>query len=315
MGGQLLMWMREQQPCGWFDFADSADFLEQQFGNNIEDLFNGVQREIDARRPGYSLYADVHRPCLIAATREWFAHINRTVPAAIYELFASEVVSAGDHIVTFNYDVALDSKLRAAGKWNVGDGYGFAAEGLSTGSTVKILKLHGSINWFAVLFGGLTSGQMARISGGALGSRPAFPNDDLAALGYSPEVQDPVFPRTGAAVIPPLILPTSRKQFFFQSNLGREWEWFWDRLWRAARRAVRTSDRVVICGYGMYPIDRRGCNLLLSGEIAGEIEVCCGTDSARIVQELRNRGRHTRIADQILFQDWVKAQVGGAARE
>jgi hypothetical protein len=309
MGAQLLGWMRQQsQPCGWFDFADSASFLEQRFGDGVEHLFNGVQREIDARNPGYSVYANVHRPCLIEAMRQWFAEIHRTHPATSYELFAANVVQPGDCVVTFNYDVSLDSNLRAVGKWNIGDGYGFRADGLPTGSAVKIFKVHGSINWFAVLFGGLMSGEVALPSGGALGHRPAFTDGDLTALGYDSTIQDPAFPRQGTAAIPPLILPTSRKQFFFQSNLGREWLGFWDGLWRSARRAVRNSDRVVLCGYGMSAIDRRGCNLLLTGDVSAQIEVCCGNSSEQIVQQLLSRGRNARIADQVFFQDWVVSQ-------
>jgi hypothetical protein len=58
---------------------------------------------------------------------------------------------------------------------------------------------------------------------------------------------------------------------------------------------VRTSERIVICGYGMYPVDRRGCNLLLKGDLAGEVEVCCGGESARIVQQLRDHGRRNLV--------------------
>ena len=311
MGDQLLEWMRRQSPCGLFDFANSATFLKQRFGNDIEDLFAGVQKEIDAQRPGYSIYANVHKPCLVEGMRQWFASIHRTAPAIAYELFASRVVKPGDRIVTFNYDIALDSKLRKTSEWSVGDGYGFTADGLPTGSTVKIFKLHGSINWFAVLFGGLTSGPMVFTPSAAMGHRPVFTDADLTALGYPTHIQDLAFPRAGAAAIQPLILPTSRKRFYFQSNFGREWQPFWDKLWRAARRAVRTSDRVVICGYGMYPIDRRGCNLLLSGKISGQIEVCSGDDSGRIVKQLRDQGRDAQVADQVLFQNWVGSHAAG----
>lgn len=63
-----------------------------------------------------------------------------------------------------------------------------------------------------------------------------------------------------------------------------------------------------MCGYGMYPIDRRGCNLLLSGDVAAEIEVCSGGESARIAQQLRERGRNARVAEQTHFEDWVSSQ-------
>ena len=45
---------------------------------------------------------------------------------------------------------------------------------------------------------------------------------DLSALGYD-SISDPLFPKTDAGAVPPMILPTSRKQFFFQTNVGKEW--------------------------------------------------------------------------------------------
>ena len=130
---------------------------------------------------------------------------------------------------------------------------------------------------------------------------------DLSALGYD-NISGPLFPKTGAGAVPPMILPTSRKQFFFQTNIGKEWGSFWNRLWSAARKAVRTSDRVVVCGYGLFPIDRRGRNLLLNGELPGAIEVCSGSRTDSIVAELRARGRNANAAEHLYFEDWVNSQ-------
>jgi hypothetical protein len=304
MGAQLLAWMRVPRDTVYFNFAESADFLEGRFGANIEDLFNGVQTEIAARHPGYSVFANVYRPCLIEAMRQWFADIHRHQPAQAYERFAAEIVMPGDRVITFNYDISLDSKLRQSGKWAIGDGYGFRVQGLPTGSTVKILKLHGSINWLAILFAGMRSGIIP--AAGPLGSRPVFGTDDLVALGYF-GLADPNFTRPSAAA-QPLVLPTNHKQFYFDTNLGRQWKPFWTRMWRSAKRTLRSSERIVLCGYGMYPIDRRGRNLLLQGTLAGDIEVCCGGESPRIVQELRDHGRRVRQADQTYFEQWVSAQ-------
>lgn len=304
MGSQLLAWMRTPRPTSYFDYIGSADFLETRFGDDIENLFNCMQAEISRRQPGYSLLATVHRPCLIEAMRQWFADIHRQQTAAAYEGFAVHVVQPGDTIVTFNYDVSLDSKLRQSGKWAIGDGYGFRVEGLPMGSKVKLLKLHGSIHWLAPLFGGRPSGTIS--PSGPFGSRPVFGTDDLTALGYS-GFSDPCFKRPSAAALP-LILPINRKQFYFDTNLGRQWETFWSRMWRSAKRALQKSERIVICGYGMYPIDCRGRNLLLKGRLEGEIEVCCGSESTRIVQELRDEGLAAHEAEQTYFEQWVSAQ-------
>jgi hypothetical protein len=306
MGAELFAWMRRPREAMVYDFVECADELEARFGDNIESVLKGIDEEIRQLGKGRTVFANYHRPALIEAMREWFADIHRDHEAPTYDQFAREIVQPGDHIITFNYDVALDACLRRAGKWCIGDGYGFPVEGLPCGSAVSILKVHGSINWFAILFQGMTG--VFASSGGALGRRPAFCDNDLSALGYA-GIIDPLFPRRGAGAMPPLILPTSRKRFYFQSNLGREWEGFWNRLWRKARGALRESERIVICGYGLQPIDRRGCNLLLRGSLEGEVEVCSGSESSRIVEELQAHGRNAHCASQLFFEEWVSAQT------
>ena len=305
MGAHLFEWMRRPREAIFFDFAECADALEERFGNNIENVLKGIDAEIKRGGHDRPIFANFYRPALVEAMRQWFAEIHRQHAAPAYERFATEVVKPGDRIITFNYDVSLDSRLCRSGKWCVGDGYGFTVEGLPCGSVVSILKLHGSINWLALLFRGMTG--MFANPGGVFGSRPAFCDSDLSALGYI-GITDTLFPRQGSAAIPPLILPTSRKRFYFQTNLGREWDSFWARLWRKARRAVLDSTRIIVCGYGMQPIDRRGCNLLLRGPLEPHVEVCCGADSSRIVQQLRTHGRRARLAPQLFFEDWVSAQ-------
>jgi hypothetical protein len=306
MGTELFAWMRRPRKAIVYDFVECADELEARFGDNIENVLKGIDAEIRRRSPDRPVLANYYRPALVEAMREWLADIHREHEATAYEQFATEIVKPGDRIITFNYDVSLDSCLQRSGKWSIGDGYGFTAEGLPGGSVASILKLHGSINWFAVLFRGMTG--MFVNAGGSLGQRPAFCDADLSALGYA-GVIDPLFPRHGSAAISPLILPTSRKRFYFETTLGREWENFWTRLWRKARKAVRESARIVVCGYGMQPIDRRGRNLLLRGSLEGDVEVCCRSDSVRIVEELRTHGRNANCANQLYFEEWVSAQT------
>jgi hypothetical protein len=43
MGAQLLAWMRLPRETLYYDFAESAGFLEERFGDSIENLFNGLQ--------------------------------------------------------------------------------------------------------------------------------------------------------------------------------------------------------------------------------------------------------------------------------
>jgi hypothetical protein len=67
-------------------------------------------------------------------------------------------LSKGDAVITFNYDLLMDSALEASGRWSPYSGYGLkfkaaiegnelvTISGTST-SDVLCLKLHGSLNW------------------------------------------------------------------------------------------------------------------------------------------------------------------------
>lgn len=59
------------------------------------------------------------------------------------------ILRQGDTIITFNWDLLHDSALWRAGKWHYNDGYGFECSD-SQGdarSPIRLLKLHGSVNW------------------------------------------------------------------------------------------------------------------------------------------------------------------------
>ena len=178
MGIGLLQWMRSFNSQPDSIYPETAAWLNNRFGENIEAIFNGLDGMIRRGGVDRAISANVHKPALVQAMREWFDHIHRSNSAHAYGEFASRIVQPGDRVVSFNYDVSLDAKLRESGKWDVGDGYGFAAEGFPRGSTVKLLKLHGSINWWAVL---LAAGQwsFSLSSRGATGYRPVLTPSDL----------------------------------------------------------------------------------------------------------------------------------------
>jgi len=80
----------------------------------------------------------------------------REKPSALYECLTAEHVQADDVVLTFNYDLALERELRKRSLWEINDGYGFSLGHEAPRSGVKILKLHGSANWWGPLFGGMT---------------------------------------------------------------------------------------------------------------------------------------------------------------
>jgi hypothetical protein len=317
MASELLQWMKRptHDPDSYAArYPATARFLEQTFApvENVEDLVTAIQKLIDQYEEGSREQRT--KRTLIAneygvfknAVRMWFGEIQRGVAlqSSVYREFARNVVVPGDCIISFNYDVSLDRELRMAGRFEVGDGYGFPIEGLPGKSATKVLKLHGSTNWLALLFGGLTSGSSAFQNGNTLGARPVIPRNELSFLGYADAV-DPAF-GTGGAALPVMIFPARSKDFYFAANTGVEYAEFWNELWRHAAAAVQSADRIVICGYSLQPVDGRARELLLNPQTKAEIVVASGEDTDRILRDYRDAGCAGAVAaEEVFFQNWV----------
>lgn len=183
MSKQLFEWM-VAYPNDMF--RSSADFLFERFGTdpNIEDVITEIDSLIESnmkdRLQHWTLVTA--RQQLFDSLREWFREVR---PAVAYAKFADEVIQAGDVVITFNYDDSLERELRRAGKWDVSLGYGFPLSTTPQPSPVTVLKLHGSTNWFASIFGGATSGMgQIDIEEGSIGQHPVIHKADLEFLGY-----------------------------------------------------------------------------------------------------------------------------------
>lgn len=311
-GTRLLNWMRLQTGS---DFPTTADWLDEEFGpiTNIEDLFSEIQTlilEFQAgtkdQRLARALLAS-KRGNLVQAVRAWFSEI-RDSEATAYRDFARHVVQPGDCVVTFNYDVSLDRELVRNGKWNVGDGYGFTMQGLPGNSQTRLLKLHGSAIWLALLFGGATG--FFQFHGDALGTRPVIGTDDLSYLGYA-GLSDPSFQRASGGVLP-MIMPTLSKEFFFDTSFGREWEDFWNGLWQQARRSLNEAEEVVLLGYSLAAADERASELLLSAPThSARIEISSGSDTGRIAEQFRSAGYRIVVeAKETHFESWMQSRLG-----
>jgi hypothetical protein len=312
MGSGLFAWMEKHEPNR--DFHAAATALKTMFGlgDDIEVLLTRIDeflsRDTAEQWQVRERLANHYKPALLEALRQWFIEIRQR-PADSYEQFTQGIVQGGDSIISFNYDVALDPQLKRAGLWKLGDGYGFEVEGFETGSQVDLLKLHGSINWLASLFGGMTLGPFAVQRDRGMGDRPVFCDLEIGFLGYE-NYSDAKFSRAGTAGLVLLILPTACKKFYFETNLGRQWEGFWNSLWNRAANALAGSKRIVICGYSLLPVDKRACDLLLTNKSTQcSIEVCCGSDSEDIVQRLRAAGHEAHASNQRYFGNWVKDQL------
>jgi hypothetical protein len=296
MGHDLFAWMDGHEDVESLSFRQTATFLRDHFQEteDIEKLITAIEEMIAnhpviGQRPNEVVHlCNCHKPTLIAAIRMWFEEI-RVGEAIDYERFARDIVAPDDCVLTFNYDVSLEPHLANQGKWRLGDGYGFVIEGFEGESPVKMLKLHGSVNWrFPPLWNG----------------RPLIDSSEIAFLGY-PDRADPFFSGPIPNADGTMILPGRCKQFYSQTSLGRLHGGFWDGLWHQAADALRNSAEVVLCGYSVPEFDERARDLLLNENNSASFEVCCGGDTRRVVEQLQRAGLNAHAANDTHFNDWL----------
>ncbi|HEY1805487.1 MAG TPA: hypothetical protein VGG45_13515 [Terracidiphilus sp.] len=292
--------MDQHADQGPFSFHETAQFLRDRFPNSddVEELLTRIEETIaDAKgqmpRPNDVVaLCNCHKPTIIAAIRRWFTEIRRN-SAGDYERFARIIVSSGDSLITFNYDVSLEAQLKREGKWRLGDGYGFRIEGFEDHSPVRTLKLHGSVNW--------------RFPVGSNG-RPLIDSSEIAFLGF-PGLSDPLYQRPIPDALGTMILPARCKQFFVETSLGPLHAQFWDGLWSQAAQALKQSTEVIICGYSLPDYDERAREMLLNENYSARIEICCGKDTDRIVEQMRNAGRNAHAAKETHFDGWLSQRL------
>jgi hypothetical protein len=295
LGAELFDWISHVGP-GFQMFRPSVEMLHELYGG-LED-FEQILTELDECAPNSraatlkSTERGFIRQALEHSVPGFFNQI-RGQPAPLYGQLASQRVKQGDVILTFNYDVACESSLKKAGLWEINDGYGFNL-GIDTipASKVKILKLHGSTNWWGPIFNGMRGGFW---QGGptALPPRPVILfSHDFGFLGYSEDLRDHQY--SGAsdpAVKTCLILPTHHKRFFVATSGGQEWGNFWNELWSQAADSLYASDHIVIIGYSLPLADREARALLFEkSNKRAALNILCGSKSNRICEDFRSRG-------------------------
>ena len=308
MGVELFSWMSKHE-----EYRYAADFIKEEFGGapNIEDVITNLDAYIKSLEVSEELEdrlrrsnAAHQRGKLRQAVPVWFTEIH-TNPAPDYQQFAEAIAQPGDVIITFNYDDSLERELKRVGKWDVSQGYGFQIGTLIQPSPVLVLKLHGSMNWLVSIFGGITSGAFAASDNSSLGLYPCIATDYLKYLGYIDMVG--TFP--GGGGFPSLILPGRTKEFYYHTSFGPEHEEFFSSLWSQAAAALQRAEKLVLCGYGLLPVDQRACDLLL-GVTRKEtsVVVVSGGDGRRISESFRAAGfQSVECYDGGYFETWVKS--------
>jgi hypothetical protein len=310
LGQDLLDWLRQKTDPILRTYAEYMREVREAYGDlgDIEQIIFDLDNA-DHASPAEGIDR-TRRKKIPQAIRysvaEFFYDILSSHPSPLYSQLSREKVQPKDSVITFNYDVACERELKAAGHWEIGDGYGFPLNltGIPT-AAVKTLKLHGSANWIDMFFGGIRVGQSPPSS---LGERPViFDPRNFESLGYSKDVRDPecwgARPTGGQTAV----IMGLQKRFFSDTSFGREREGFWDSLWSQAAEILAKTQTIVIIGYSFPEADQRARDLILKGANRNsKVTVCCGRASARIVGELRENGfvnAHTLGAGR--FEDYL----------
>jgi hypothetical protein len=231
------------------------------------------------------------RPYLLSdlqeAIREYFDTIRKG-PTPLYDQLANSM-RPDDLVITFNYDLGIEHALAAAGLWDITTGYGFSIGDPQLPSPINVLKLHGSTNWRALLFGGHTGFSVGR---SALGARPVlFFRPDQEYIGFRDFVDPLCAHLDSAASLPAMIMPALPKQFYFTTSSGPEWKPFWDDLWRRAQDAIEKAEELFILGYSMPVVDGRARDLLFGAtNKAVPLTICCSSRTMSLEQEFRDHG-------------------------
>jgi len=264
------------------------------YGQDVKDIFHDCTQRMrgnaaevgDDDTPATGFYPQYLRSDLITAFREYFYEIETHRSGEIaYDRFARKI-DADALVITFNYDVALESALVRAGKWDIGTGYGFTAFPERAISATNVYKLHGSVNWFQA--------PMQEHPPPLIFSR------DLKLLGYE-ELSDPRVGTKGISInnTGTFVLPDPRKQFY--------WERFWHPLWGAAAERLKQASEVFIHGYSMPAADEKARELLF-GNInpAAAINVYCRSTSDRVADDFQTRGfGKVHSFPSIGFETWA----------
>ena len=125
-----------------YDYAEDAGNAANEYGFLLSELKRAFPKRLHEARKG-----DIHGEEL--------------------KRFAKYCETNGCCCITFNYDDFLDEALAQTGSWNPYWGYGFfcpssldtiaSFDELETHSVLRLLKLHGSINWRPKLGYGLAA--------------------------------------------------------------------------------------------------------------------------------------------------------------
>lgn len=254
----------------------------------MEEIFNFVYS--DAHTPGsgndaleaYWALLKMYRRA-IAKTTNWLSHNSRSGVGALIRRVWSE--SNTLTIVTFNQDLVIENALETMSRtrayaevpWDIETCYGmrfkeflYSAQSSffrsAPTASLQVLKLHGSLNWF----------YLARSAEDAKNSIRR-PGKELYCL-TNRRIYEGLTYRPGqraSHLLPLIVPPIYEKSSNYKESLGR--------LWRLARSAIQSADRLIIFGYSFPENDFAARSLLRSSFHQGELTEVTVIDASAAV--------------------------------
>ena len=143
-------------------------YVQKNHSPTLDASMEAIFIELEGSAQFYKEF-NISRGRIVREPQRTIDHFYRVLPAVMRHSIAAEcdfhqtLVSAlesGDAVISFNYDCLIDQAMKTNGgrRWHPEDGYGFEVatgadswqhwgSGPDAKKPIKLLKLHGSLNW------------------------------------------------------------------------------------------------------------------------------------------------------------------------
>jgi hypothetical protein len=203
-----------------------------------------------------------------------------------------EQLDAEDTLITFNYDLVVETALYKRKRWNPTDGYGLefkAPETVSESNMFKtqipLYKLHGSLNW----------------------------DSSALQLSYFYDDNKPIFPGFGDDDFRPSrryegkfvrnwLMPSFVKKFSVPGLLT---------VWTKALDTLRRAEEVIIIGYSLPETDSAACLLLGTSGLSVKRLTLVNPEADSLRDRYRSITGNTQIASYAELGEFLKSRKIG----
>lgn len=255
-----------RKPC--IDSEDGRTYETCNFKENLEALVSFIDLNLSGniratlideqgRRTDFTKdslfwnYTDLGELRRCIQTYLYLALIGPVRESSLLRLFIDQLASE-DTLITFNYDLIVETALYNRGLWNPGDGYGIefqrfprVSESKQFRTLIPLYKLHGSLNW----------------EHSALELRFFYDDGSPIFPGYLEDERSPSSVRYQGKHDGNWMMPSFIKEFSAPGLLS---------VWTRAFEAVQRAEEVVVIGYSLPEADSAACLLLGTNGIAGK---------------------------------------------